>query len=129
VEECQYLIDVSEKKGYLPAKGDIGRSRDRLLPAHRKSERCQLDSDNLAAVVWERIKHTLPAGRGSDSEATKGVNERFRFLKYNTGDFFVAHRDAPYVRGLEKGSERYTFVMIFMNLSIYWKFSFLIFFL
>lgn len=35
-----------------------------------------------------------------------GLNERFRFLRYDAGDFFSSHRDGTYVRDMEKGEDR-----------------------
>jgi hypothetical protein len=71
---------------------------------YRKSDRCIIDSDKFTAVVWERIKHTVPLDR--QNEIAVGINERFRFLRYDKGDFFDLHRDGTYKRGPEKGPAR-----------------------
>jgi hypothetical protein len=62
-----------------------------------------VDSDELAAQLWERIQPFAPAVYRS--RRAVGINERFRFLRYNPGDTHHQHRDRSYVRGLEKGPE------------------------
>jgi prolyl 4-hydroxylase len=76
---------------------------EKYIPDYRKSDRCIVDSDALAAELWERIKHVVPLER--NGEIAVGLNERFRFLRYDPGDFFERHRDGTYMRGLEKGPE------------------------
>jgi hypothetical protein len=77
--------------------------RELMMEDYRKSDRCIVDSDELAAQLWERIQPFAPAVYRS--RRAVGINERFRFLRYNPGDFFDRHRDGTYVRGLEKGPE------------------------
>lgn len=77
--------------------------REIMIEDYRKSDRCIIDSNELAAQLWDRIQSFVPAIYRY--RAAIGVNERFRFLRYNPGDFFERHRDGSYVRGLEKGPE------------------------
>lgn len=74
------------------------------MPDYRKGDRCIIDSDTLAAALWTRIQHVVPLTRGV--ETAVGLNERFRFLRYDAGDFFSSHRDGTYVRDMEKGPAR-----------------------
>ena len=86
------------------AKVNVGFGREELIRDYRKSDRCIVDSDILAEEIWQRIKHLVPLQR--NGEIAIGLNERFRFLRYDPGDFFEQHRDGTYVRGNEKGAER-----------------------
>ena len=78
--------------------------RERLIPDYRKGARCIIDSDKFASAIWDRIVHTIPMERRD--EVAVCINERFRFLRYDVGDFFASHRDGTYVRGTEKGQLR-----------------------
>lgn len=74
-----------------------------MIEDYRKSDRCIIDSNELAAQLWDRIQTYVP--QVHRSRKAVGINERFRFLRYNPGDFFDRHRDGSYARGLEKGPE------------------------
>ncbi len=104
LEECKYLIKLSEGVGYEAAKVNVGGGREKLITDYRKSDRCIIDSDRFAEILWNRIKHYIPLARRG--QVAVGLNDRFRFLRYNPGDFFEAHRDGTYLRGMEKGPER-----------------------
>ena len=84
----------------------------------RNSDRCIVDDPVLAEEVWQRAVRTLnslePDQRqrvyGSDALQLErlyeipggwtavGLNERLRFLRYNSGMFFKPHYDGQYVR-------------------------------
>eukprot|EP00339_Tiarina_fusa_P011131 CAMPEP_0117008940 /NCGR_PEP_ID=MMETSP0472-20121206/8267_1 /TAXON_ID=693140 ORGANISM="Tiarina fusus, Strain LIS" /NCGR_SAMPLE_ID=MMETSP0472 /ASSEMBLY_ACC=CAM_ASM_000603 /LENGTH=240 /DNA_ID=CAMNT_0004711105 /DNA_START=24 /DNA_END=743 /DNA_ORIENTATION=+ len=122
-EECEGLIERSnEEVGYEPALLNVGRGRQVLDTAARKSDRCILDDPNLAEDIWRRICTALDdlSGRQRDrlrldileSQTTRqsvypvGLNERLRFLRYNPGDYFRVHADGCYVRSGEAGADR-----------------------
>jgi len=66
----------------------------------RKSGRVCVDVPALADQVFERLRPALLATwRWRGTWRLKGLNERFRFLRYGRrGDFVHPHRDGPYKR-------------------------------
>jgi len=92
IQECQSLIEASEAMGFLP---DAAVS----LPRHIRH------NDNLVWVVdeaterciWERV--STPVQTDSDRYGGKpavGLNARFRFYRYSTGDYFNPHSDGAW---------------------------------
>ena len=92
IEECQTLIEASEAMGFLP---DAAVS----LPRHIRH------NDNLVWVVddeterslWNRVSEQvqLDCDRYGDVAAL-GLNARFRFYRYSTGDYFNPHSDGAW---------------------------------
>lgn len=98
------LILATEKRGYERATVNIGGGKEKLILDYRKSDRCIIDSDRFAENLWGRIRHAVPSNRRG--QVAVGINERLRFLRYESGDFFVSHRDGTFVRGVERGPSR-----------------------
>ena len=101
-EECDEWIRISEEKGYEKALLNVGMGREIEAEDTRKSDRCIIDSFELANKIYERVTKYLP-------EEWKGfekvsLNERLRFLRYYPGGYFVPHMDGQYRR--PDGSER-----------------------
>ncbi|MEP4148413.1 MAG: oxidoreductase [Halioglobus sp.] len=101
IDECQRLIEASESMGFLP---DAAVS----LPRHIRH------NDNLVWVVddetersiWNRVSEQvqLDCDRYGDKCAL-GLNARFRFYRYSTGDYFKSHSDGawPGSRVIDRG--------------------------
>jgi len=59
-------------------------------------------SKDLSSAFWERIKHfvpeTLHVEHGNEKETWKseGLDERVRFVRYESGQSFPPHMDGPY---------------------------------
>jgi hypothetical protein len=111
-EECQALIDRSERAGYEAALVNTGGGSQQLMTDIRNNERCILDDAGLAELIWQRVRAHHAAAADEEGEArlltapwTKrkvravGLNERLRFLKYDRGAYFASHYDGCYVRG------------------------------
>jgi len=115
-EECQYLIDASEQSElYEQAKINIGGGREMLLTDTRNSDRAIVDSPQFAELLWQRIMSKVEddprltelesIAPGANMFAV-GLNERMRFLRYDSGAFFAAHFDGCYKRGpLDKSGQ------------------------
>ena len=85
--ECDHLIARSEAMGYEAAA--VG---DAIIPAMRNNARVILDDPALAEALWSRSKSLVP-GRVDGWEAV-GLNERFRFYRYDAAEAFAPHYDA-----------------------------------
>jgi hypothetical protein len=92
LEECQRLIETSEAMGYLP---DAAVS----LPRHIRH------NDNLVWIVdtdteqriWQRVSHLVQQDvEIYGGKPALGLNQRFRFYRYGSGDFFKPHSDGAW---------------------------------
>jgi predicted 2-oxoglutarate/Fe(II)-dependent dioxygenase YbiX len=107
-EECQKYIDKCESIGFGEAtintvEGAIVNKR------MRNNERVISDDFETAGIVWERIKEFLP----EYSTKAVGVNERFRYYRYEPKQFFDWHFDGEFRRSTGEFS-RLT-LMIYLN--------------
>ena len=94
-EECQALIDRSETQGYAVAYVNAGDAQI-LDTDYRRGSRCIIDDGDVANAIWQRVKAHVP--NRLDGRRALEVNERLRFLQYNSGDFFRRHPDGSYRR-------------------------------
>jgi len=75
----------------------------------RNNHRCLVDSIPVERILYDRIKSFLPDlypdTRGDTAKSEKnqgpgcehiGLNERFRFLRYDEGMYFKPHNDGSY---------------------------------
>jgi hypothetical protein len=104
VEECDRLIARSEALGYEAATvGDV------LVTGVRNNARVILEDPDLATTLWDRAKPFLPQVGGWQAV---GLNERFRFYRYDVAEAFAPHHDGSVRRGFEES--RLTF-MVYLN--------------
>jgi prolyl 4-hydroxylase len=108
-EECETYIELSENMGYgdAPITTAFGFV---MRPDIRNNTRVILDDEDRAKSLWERAKEYLPK---FDSSHPVGVNERFRFYRYDPGEKFAWHRDGHFQR--ENGEKSYLTFMIYLN--------------
>ena len=111
-EECKALIEETQEKGYEAALLNVGYGRQVLDTSYRNNTRCILDSEDQASWLWEKIKDYVPdTWKGYQ---VVGLNERLRFLKYGSGEYFKPHMDGTYAR--PDGSERsYITIQLYLN--------------
>lgn len=108
-KECEFLIAVSEKAGYITASVNGGGGRGKLQKLFnikiteffakeiRDSERVMIDDQSIADYLLEKCKLFMPAAYGG--AVLVGVNERMRFLKYDhPGAKFKNHMDGTFAR-------------------------------
>ncbi|UCX05716.1 prolyl hydroxylase family protein [Shewanella glacialimarina] len=91
-DECQRLIAVSESMGFLP---DAAVSLPRDV---RHNDSLTWVVDNATEqVIWNRINHLMDDNLGIFAgKAALGLNNRFRFYRYNEGDYFKPHSDGSW---------------------------------
>lgn len=106
-QECKNYIDLSEKLGYETAKLDTGK----VVSEVRNNERVFYENQELADLIFERGKEFFVPQIGK-SEVV-GINELFRFYKYEKGHQFKGHQDGSFIRN-ESEASYFTF-MIYLN--------------
>lgn len=109
-EECKLLIAKSEKVGYEEATVFTG-SEHRLIKGIRNNLRVIIDDTELIEKIWLKVSSFFQ-NEINDHKAY-GLNERFRFYKYEVGQRFNKHKDGAFVRN-ENDRSFYTF-MIYLN--------------
>lgn len=108
--ECDDLVRLAEGIGFDAAPVTTGRGFV-LMPDVRNNTRVMLDDVPRAAALWTRMGRFASARR--DGLQTVGLNERFRFYRYEPGQFFRWHRDGAFVRSED---ERSLFTaMVYLN--------------
>ena len=111
--ECSDLIQITEDQGYEPALLNIGFGEQQLRTDIRNNERCILDSEEKANILWERIKDYIP-DVWRNKHKVVGLNERLRFLKYGPGEYFAPHQDGKYVRP-DGSEESFITIQLYLN--------------
>lgn len=61
----------------------------------RNNDRLIVDDESWASALWNRVRLVFPHVNGC---APVGINERFRFYRYQPGQYFRAHQDGYYQR-------------------------------
>jgi prolyl 4-hydroxylase len=108
--ECAELIRHSERAGYEPATVTTA-DGTRLVDSIRNNARVIEDDFPRAVLLWSRVRAHIPPFLGPRQAI--GVNERFRFYRYDPGERFAGHIDAPFRR--ENGETSLLTFMIYLN--------------
>jgi Rps23 Pro-64 3,4-dihydroxylase Tpa1-like proline 4-hydroxylase len=101
VEECNEYISLSHKMGYEEA-GIQTADGPKILKTIRNNDRVIFDDISLAQKLFLRVKEYLP--KKVDDLYLKGFNERFRYYRYEKGQYFDWHKDGSYVRSTNEES-------------------------
>jgi len=108
-QECAEYIRVTEEAGYAAAPITTARGPV-MAPEVRNNERVMIDNLEWAKKLWERVKPLIPSPYFA-YEAS-GLNERFRFYRYDPGHTFRPHIDGHFARNDERS--QLTF-MVYLN--------------
>ena len=109
-ERCDEFISKSESIGYEPAMVQT-ESGQKLVEHVRNNQRILFTDFELAENIWNDIKNFVNPKLGKTKAI--GLNEMFRFYKYEKNQEFKKHRDQSYIRN-EFESSYYT-MMIYLN--------------
>lgn len=109
-EECDSFIQRSEALGYEEA---LVTSPDGQVfaPDVRNNHRVICDDPELAEELWEKVQDVIPLEM--EGHRACGVNERFRFYRYNRGEQFNWHQDGPFEN--DGGQRSFLTLMIYLN--------------
>ena len=108
--ECAEFIARSETAGYgdAPITTALGFVMRKDI---RNNERVMADDPELAAALFERARPFLPAEWFGWELA--GFNERWRYYRYDAGQYFAPHTDGYYQR--DNGERSHLTFMIYLN--------------
>ncbi|WP_372369369.1 prolyl hydroxylase family protein [Candidatus Uabimicrobium sp. HlEnr_7] len=109
-EECQKYINHTEKIGFTDAPINTNTGAV-VSPEVRNNTRVMFDDKDIAKKLWERVKTFVP--EKYKGRKFLGLNERFRFYKYDQGQRFAPHADGYYTR--ENGERSLFTFMIYLN--------------
>lgn len=110
LEECNELVKKSELIGYEEAEVNVDGAQ-KMMKMVRNNERIMYEDHEYASLIWQKLKsYVKPVVNES---IAIGLNEMFRFYKYNPSQRFKMHRDGSYKRN-ESEFSYYTF-LIYLN--------------
>lgn len=109
--ECKEAIDHAEGIGFAEAPITIGPGRFVMRRDIRNNTRVMLDDAARAAALYPRLEGRLPSP--VDDFVPCGLNERFRFYRYEPGQAFRWHHDGAFARSRDERSF-YTLI-IYLN--------------
>jgi len=109
-QHCEDYIAKAENIGYEPAT-ILTANGPRLVDSVRNNSRVLYKDIALAGELWSTLESLAPKAIGNN--VAIGLNELFRFYKYQPGQQFRRHRDNSYIRNLYEVSF-FTF-MIYLN--------------
>ncbi|KAL8675373.1 MAG: hypothetical protein Q9168_000204 [Polycauliona sp. 1 TL-2023] len=131
-QECQQLIRAAEATTcgqWEQAMINVGNGKQMLIPDARDCGRIIWDDRDVVARIWGRVKDNVPEiTLLKDMPHVTGIgpvkrkevlhmtrlNERMRFLKYTSGQYFRPHCDGVYVT--PDGSERSQYTLhLYLN--------------
>ena len=108
-EECDAIIDKTEQLGYQSAK--INNGGIWIESKMRNNESTMFFDKELAASLFDKIKHLLPAKKGD--MILDSIDDRFRAYRYNVGEKFDWHMDGATKK--ENGDRSYFTFIIYLN--------------
>jgi len=108
-KECEDLILFSEMRGFKEAEVSL-RAGAKMIKGIRNNDRLLFEKP-LASEIWEKLKQYCP--ETIENSKAIGLNERFRFYRYEKGQRFKRHIDGRYRRNKTEES-RITF-MVYLN--------------
>ena len=108
--ECDEWIKWSEDHGYEDALiiAEDGAVRNEEI---RNNDRIISDDEAYAQSLWDRLKPLIPDEYRGGKPV--GLNERFRFYRYDIGQKFDWHKDGCFER--ENGERSLLTFMIYLN--------------
>lgn len=109
-ETCEKYIKLAEDVGFheAPINTTYGPEIHKDI---RNNTRVIIDDKGLATELWDRITDYVPLHLGRWTAC--GVNERFRFYRYDVGQMFNWHYDGYYQR--DNGERSQLTFMVYLN--------------
>ncbi len=107
--ECDDYIAFSEAKGYNEAS-IITEKGTKVVKTVRNNSRIIFIDENLAERMWKRVG---PFIRPIGNSVPVGLNEMFRYYKYEPGQSFKKHTDQSFIRNDVEAS--YYTLLIYLN--------------
>jgi hypothetical protein len=109
-EECLEYIELTERIGYEAAPITTARGFE-MRPDTRNNTRVILDDIERSDWLWQRILEQMPMT--VNGRKAVGLNERFRFYRYDPGERFAPHVDGYHRR--ENDEQSLLTLMVYLN--------------
>jgi hypothetical protein len=109
-QECEDHIASAEARGFDSAPITTAAGFD-YRPEIRNNSRVIVDDPLLADSIWARIADFIP--EALDGRVVVGLNERFRYYRYDPSQRFATHSDGYYERS--NGERSLLTFMIYLN--------------
>jgi hypothetical protein len=109
VDECGAYVKLSENKGFEEA-GVSTHTGMVMMKSWRNNDRVIVDDVSLASCLWQRVQPFAPQFKNWHPV---GVNERFRFYRYDIGQKFDWHQDGHFER--TNGERSFFTFMVYLN--------------
>eukprot|EP01012_Entosiphon_sulcatum_P050516 TRINITY_DN6935_c0_g1_i1.p1 TRINITY_DN6935_c0_g1~~TRINITY_DN6935_c0_g1_i1.p1 ORF type:complete len:422 (+),score=64.10 TRINITY_DN6935_c0_g1_i1:151-1416(+) len=108
-EECQLLLDYSNNFDNVQPHTQV------LFTGPRENYRLLKECPRIADAIWHRISSACP--QEWQGRKAMGLNPRVRFLRYFSGDRFLAHTDGAYEfeTGPRKGQRSFVTVQVYLT--------------
>lgn len=107
--ECDDFIAHSERRGYNEATITTDKG-GKVMKTVRNNSRIIFMDEQLAADLWLKVKsYVQPIG----NSVPVGLNEMFRYYKYEPGQAFKKHTDQSFIRNETEAS--YYTLLIYLN--------------
>jgi hypothetical protein len=108
--ECEACVQLAESHGFsdAPINSTFG---PQLRKDVRNNTRVMIDDNARAQDMWQQVTEYVPGTIGN--WRASGINERFRFYRYDIGQQFDWHYDGAFERPNGERSKR-TF-MVYLN--------------
>ena len=94
-EDCNNMIIFSEHKGYSEAEVTLN-GGTKMMKGIRNNDRLIIEDVSLAERLWNKLKDDCP--NPIVGEQAIGLNECFRFYRYESGQRFKRHIDGRFRR-------------------------------
>ena len=108
--ECETFIQITEDMGYEDAL--ISSPQGQVLRTDvRNNQRVMYRDDEAAERLWSKARDFVPSEH--DGRAAIGVNELFRFYRYEAGQQFNWHQDFSFER--DNGEQSYLTLMVYLS--------------
>lgn len=110
---CNTIISELETSGLFPTHVEIDKVDDNLDDnlVSRNNSRINFISLELAFDIWKAIEYFLK--KNNPIKNPVGINESFRFYKYERGQEFKKHKDCSFIRNKNERSS-YS-LLIYLN--------------
>lgn len=111
VEKCREWIELCEAEGFDEAPINVGGGKTQIRKDIRNNSRVIVDDEILAFEIWQTVREHLP--KVINGRVALGLNERFRFYRYEPGQKFAYHMDGYFRR--DNGEQSMLTFMIYLN--------------
>ena len=110
-EKCREWIELCEAEGFDEAPINIGFGKAQIRKDFRNNLRVIIDDEILAFEIWQSAREHLP--KVVNGHVALGLNERFRFYRYEAGQKFAYHMDGYFRR--DNGEQSMLTFLIYLN--------------